>query len=97
VKVLHTREEELLQTMSQSSLAKDAASVYKSNNMATSSVLEISVSRELIDKTLSLLRMNGFSKEDISRMFDKGPWILAFDISASLIKLINDLKVCSIL
>ena len=89
VKVLHTRNE-ISPTINTTSLT--TLSKYQPNTVVTSSALEISISRKSIDKRLSLLRMNGFSKEDISRMFDKGPWILAFDISSSLIKLITDLK-----
>lgn len=93
VKVLHSRDEVLNLAKDSTSLSRKSTNNYNiESNIVQSSVLEISVSRERIDKTLSLLRMNGFQKEDISRLFDKGPWILAFDLSSSLPKLFTDFR-----
>lgn len=54
--------------------------------------IEISVARKRIENTLHCLRTHGFSKEDIYRLLDKGPWVLAFDLTKSLPKLFDDLQ-----
>eukprot|EP00607_Mallomonas_marina_P005226 CAMPEP_0182434190 /NCGR_PEP_ID=MMETSP1167-20130531/68249_1 /TAXON_ID=2988 /ORGANISM="Mallomonas Sp, Strain CCMP3275" /LENGTH=480 /DNA_ID=CAMNT_0024623765 /DNA_START=277 /DNA_END=1719 /DNA_ORIENTATION=+ len=38
------------------------------------------------------LRQHGFSREDIYRILDKGPWVLAFCVSKSINKIFVDLK-----
>ncbi len=67
--------------------------VAKPVNVLKSSILEISVNRKQVDESLRFLRMNGFRKQDLYRMLDKGPWILAFDLSNPLSKLLFDLQV----
>jgi hypothetical protein len=66
---------------------------YSASHFAANSLFEISIGREFAEKTLSVLRMNGFSREDIYRMLDKGPWIMAFNILKPLQKLFADLEV----
>lgn len=58
-----------------------------------SSVIEVSVSRNFAESSLSALRSKGFTREDIYRMLDKGPWILSFDIPTALPKLFLSLQV----
>ena len=58
-----------------------------------SSNIEVSVSRNFAESSLSTLRNKGFSREDIYRMLDKGPWVLAFDISNALPRLFTSLQV----
>lgn len=60
---------------------------------SSSSIIEIAVTRTLAEGSLSALRMSGFKREDIYRMLDKGPWVLAFDISRTLPKLMSDLEI----
>lgn len=57
------------------------------------SILEISIERPFVNKSLKTLRMNGFTRDDINRLVDKGPWILAFDLSKCIPKLFSDLQV----
>lgn len=57
------------------------------------SILEISVNREMVDRSLDSLRQNGFQKDDIYRMVDKGPWILSIDLRHGISKLFSDLQV----
>ena len=57
------------------------------------SIIEIGVSKTLAEGSLSALRMSGFKREDIYRMLDKGPWVLAFDIAKVLPKIMADLEV----
>jgi len=45
------------------------------------SLIELIVSRKKAENALSTLRSVGFNREDIYRMLDKGPWVLAFDIA----------------
>jgi hypothetical protein len=45
------------------------------------SLIELIVSRKKAENALSTLRSVGFNREDIYRMLDKGPWVLAFDIT----------------
>ena len=66
--------------------------VLHDSTMPTSSVIEIAVSRALAEDSLSALRMSGFKREDIYRMLDKGPWVLAFDIGKTLPKILSDLE-----
>ena len=47
-------------------LVKDSSSIYDS--AIVSSMLEITVSRSRVDRTLTSLRMNGFQKEDLYRL-----------------------------
>jgi len=56
-------------------------------------IIEISVPKFKIEKATSCLHQQGFSNEDIYRMLDKGPWVLAFDFQKSIPKLVDDLKV----
>lgn len=56
------------------------------------SIIEIGVVKDLAEGSLSALRMQGFKREDIYRMLDKGPWVLAFDVSKTLPKLMSDLE-----
>lgn len=60
---------------------------------STGSIIEIAVTRTLAEGSLSALRMSGFKREDIYRMLDKGPWVLAFDIARTLPKLMSDLEI----
>jgi hypothetical protein len=60
--------------------------------LVCSSVIEVAVSREFAENSLATLRNKGFSREDIFRMLDKGPWVLAFDISSALSPLFDSLK-----
>lgn len=62
-------------------------------DVSPSRTIEILVGRALVENSLSTLRMNGFSREDIFRMLDKGPWILAFNIVRVLPKLYSDIQV----
>lgn len=59
---------------------------------ACSSVIEVSVSRQFAENSLATLRNKGFTREDIFRMLDKGPWVLAFDIPSALPPLFDSLK-----
>jgi len=56
-------------------------------------VIEISVRKQLAEQSLSCLRMYGFNRSDIYRMLEKGPWVLAFDISGVLPRLVTNIKV----
>ena len=56
-------------------------------------VIEISVRKQLAEQSLSCLRMHGFTRPDIYRMLEKGPWVLAFDISGVLPRLCANIKV----
>lgn len=67
--------------------------IFSASYNVKSSILEIFVPRPQVDASLSVLRMNGFQKQDLYRMLDKGPWILAFVINSPLVKLLDDLKV----
>ena len=58
-------------------------------------LIEVVVHKKMAEESLSVLRMNGFQREDIYRMLDKGPWILAFDISQVLPRTFKDLQVKS--
>jgi hypothetical protein len=53
--------------------------------------ITISVSRARAEKSLSSLRQFGFKRADIYRMLEKGPWVLAFDISRTLPRISEDL------
>jgi hypothetical protein len=66
--------------------------ITESPNSESKSTIEIVASRSLVEGTLSCLRMNGFSREDLFRILDKGPWILAFDIKPIISRLFNDLQ-----
>lgn len=59
------------------------------------STIEITASRAFVENTLSCLRMNGLQREDLFRILDKGPWILAFDIRSVVPRLFKDLQVPS--
>ena len=71
---------------------KDEKSNPKLQKSCTS-VIEVSVSRNFAECSLSALRNRGFAREDIYRMLDKGPWTLAFDIPAALPRLFASLQV----
>ncbi len=49
--------------------------------------------KQLAEQSLSCLRMHGFTRSDIYRMLEKGPWVLAFDISGVLPRLCANIKV----
>jgi hypothetical protein len=53
--------------------------------------VQITVSRRRVEDALALLRMNGFQKEDIYRMLDKGPWLMSFDLGKVISRLKKDL------
>ena len=53
--------------------------------------ITISVSRTRAERSLSSLRQFGFKRADIYRMLEKGPWVLAFDISKTLPRIAEDL------
>lgn len=53
--------------------------------------ITISVSRTRAERSLSSLRQFGFKRADIYRMLEKGPWVLAFDISKTLPRISEDL------
>lgn len=55
-------------------------------------VVYISIGRTKAESTLNTFRTMGFTREDIYRMLDKGPWVLAFDVSKCLPKLQADLQ-----
>jgi len=76
-----------------STIDKTQKTIKPKSVVVQSSVLEISVPRKRIDETLMNLRTNGFKKQDIYRMLDKGPWTLAFDVPGPLTKLLADLEV----
>ena len=54
--------------------------------------VQLGIARPTVDSSLALFRMNGFQKDDIFRMLDKGPWVLAFDLSKILPRLLHDLQ-----
>ena len=56
------------------------------------SIITIEVPRELAEQSLSSLRRFGFKREDMSRILDKGSWVLAFEVSKTLPKLFSDLE-----
>ena len=56
-------------------------------------VMKVYVRRKLAESSLNSLKKQGFAREDIFRMLDKGPWALAFDISSALPRLFSSLKV----
>ena len=58
----------------------------------SNSVIELAVARDFAENSLSTLRMNGFKREDIYRMLDKGPWVLAFNIPSCLPRLCKALQ-----
>lgn len=60
-------------------------------------LIEVTVAKKMAEDSLSTLRMHGFQREDIYRMLDKGPWILAFDVSKALPTIFRDLQVGSTL
>jgi len=63
-----------------------------SAEMDSDRLIEVTVQKKMAEESLSALRMNGFQREDIYRMLDKGPWILAFDISTVLLRTYKDLQ-----
>lgn len=104
VKVLHNSEVEIDGSSSSSSSSRDSSSVSAISSVASaissssssqsisSSAVKLGIERESVEDSLSVLRMNGFKKEDIFRMFDKGPWVIAFELSKILPRLIGDLQ-----
>lgn len=64
-------------------------------NFICNSILELGIPMARVDKSLSCLRMNGFTRDDIERLIDKGPWVLAFDMTPVIPRLFRDLKVCA--
>lgn len=86
---------ERFEVSSLSNTIDKAQAIKRDSGVVQSSVLEISVPRKRIDETLMNLRANGFKKQDIYRMLDKGPWTLAFDVPGPLTKLLADLEVSS--
>jgi hypothetical protein len=61
--------------------------------MLCNSVIEVTVPRSFAESSLRTLRNKGFTREDIYRMLDKGPWVLSFDISSALPRLFAGLQV----
>ena len=61
--------------------------------ISCNSIIEVSVSKSFAESSLRTLRNKGFTREDIYRMLDKGPWVLAFDISSALPRLFASLQV----
>ena len=61
--------------------------------MSCNSVIEVTVPRSFAEGSLRTLRNKGFTREDIYRMLDKGPWVLAFDIPNALPRLFTSLEV----
>jgi hypothetical protein len=61
--------------------------------MSCNSVIEVTVPRSFAESSLRTLRNKGFTREDIYRMLDKGPWVLSFDISSALPRLFAGLQV----
>jgi hypothetical protein len=61
--------------------------------MSCNSVIEVTVPRSFAESSLRTLRNKGFTREDIYRMLDKGPWVLSFDISSALPRLFASLQV----
>ena len=100
VKVLHNSELDINESSSgshrSSSSISGISSVVSSSTSSSqsfsSSAVKLGIERESVEDSLSVLRMNGFKKEDIFRMFDKGPWVIAFDLSKILPRLIGDLQ-----
>eukprot|EP01031_Cornospumella_fuschlensis_P036069 gene36069-43740_t len=52
----------------------------------SSRVLELSVSKQAVESVLGVLREGGFSREDIFRMLDKAPWLLALNVSGAVLQ-----------
>lgn len=96
VKVLHssrafaTSESAMIPQSKQDQL--DLLDASESPILIKHSFLEIVVERSVVDSSLSTLKLNGFSRDDINRMVDKAPWILAFDLSKCVPKLFFDLQ-----
>ena len=61
--------------------------------LSSNSVIEVSVPRSFAEASLRTLRNKGFAREDIYRMLEKGPWVLAFDIPTALPRLFLSLEV----
>lgn len=58
-----------------------------------SSMMKVYVCRKTAESSLNILKKQGFGREDIYRMLDKGPWALAFDLSSALPRLFSNLQV----
>eukprot|EP01038_Epipyxis_sp_PR26KG_P008595 gene8595-11613_t len=78
--------------ISSSSVSDSSNILPTSSSESGSRFIEITVRKGIVEESLSVLRMNGFSREDIFRMLDKGPWVLAFNIPQTLPRLCNDLQ-----
>lgn len=61
--------------------------------ISCNSVIKVTVPRSFAESSLRTLRNKGFTREDIYRMLDKGPWVLSFDISSALPRLFASLQV----
>ena len=61
--------------------------------LTSTSVIEVGVPRSFAEASLRTLRNKGFAREDIYRMLEKGPWVLAFDIPNALPRLFQGLEV----
>ena len=61
--------------------------------VSSTSVIEVGVPRSFAEASLRTLRNKGFAREDIYRMLEKGPWVLAFDIPNALPRLFQGLEV----
>ena len=66
-----------------------------SDTSEPTSTIEIVAPRKYVEATLSTLRMMGFQREDLFRILDKGPWILAMDVRSVISRLFGDLQVCA--
>ena len=84
VKVLHSGGSSELENLLKLDLNKP---------ISCNSIIEVSVSKSFAESSLRTLRNKGFTREDIYRMLDKGPWVLAFDISSALPRLFASLQV----
>ena len=76
--------------------SSDEEEVYNVNvnkQLSSTSVIEVSVPRSFAEASLRTLRNKGFAREDIYRMLEKGPWVLAFDIPNALPRLFHSLEV----
>jgi len=61
--------------------------------VSTEGFLEMEVPRTKVENNLLALKSNGFGREDIFRMLDKGPWIVGFDVTSSINKIFTDMQV----
>lgn len=75
------------------SVSSDEMGLDSSTATIASRIIEITVRKNRAEKCLSTFRKYGFARQDIYRMLNKGPWILSLDISSTLPRLYDHLKV----